>query len=144
MTLELRARSAMRATAMAVAVLASVLSPKIASASSDPELVPISWAIDLRHGSASNVAVAVPCSLDYRRVSLRSGPLFRIFPHISLLGKANAQSPSLSGNPLFAMGGGISLVNAFAVGVGLKVSEPLGHAYVMAGLSLTDLLKLAW
>jgi len=40
------------------------------------------------------------------------------------------------------MGYGLGVVDAFAIGVGLQVNDPFAHAYVMAGISLTDLLKL--
>ena len=57
--------------------------------------------------------------------------------------KADAYSASLSGNPHFAMGGGVCLANALAVGVGFNMNQPLAHAYVMAGLSLTDIVTIA-
>ncbi len=123
----------------------SVLIPSIANASGDAGLVPISWALDVRNGKTSNVAVAVPWSLDYARLPLQHAPpLFRFFPHVSLLGSGDAKSATLNNSPHFTMGCGIGLANALALGVGIQVDNPFAHAYIMAGLSLTDIAKFAF
>jgi hypothetical protein len=129
----------------ACAVLSVSVATKAAEASTVPGLVPISWALDVASRQTSNVAVAVPWRLEYAVNRLTRAPAsVQFFPHISLLGKANAESASLSHNPHFAMGGGICFANAIAFGVGIRVDQPLDHAYIMAGLSLTDLAKLAF
>ena len=105
----------------------------------------MSWALDVASRQTSNVAVAIPWRLEYTASQLTRTPAsLQFFPHISLLGKADAESASLSHNPHFAWGGGICFANAIAFGVGVRVDQPLGHAYIMAGLSLTDLAKLAF
>jgi hypothetical protein len=144
-TFKIEMHSISRAAAIALLGFATAVVPRVASATGDPGLVPISWALDVTNGKASNVAVAVPWTLDYSGQSMKNSvKIFRIFPHISLLGKADAQSASLSNNPHFAMGGGFCLINALAVGVGFNINQPFGHAYVMAGLSLTDIVKIAF
>ncbi len=121
------------------------LCPGIASASGDAGLVPMSWALDVRSGSSRNIAVAVPWSLDYARLPLmKQPPLFRFFPHVSLLGSGDAKTATLVSNPRFTMGCGVGLANAIAVGVGVQVDSPFAHAYVMAGLSLTDIARFAF
>jgi hypothetical protein len=120
----------------------SVLTPNIARATGDAGLVPISWALDVRNGKASNVAVAVPWSLDYARLPLRQAPpLLRFFPHVSLLGSGDAKSATLNNNPHFTMGCGVGLAGALALGVGVQLDNPFAHAYIMAGLSLTDIVQ---
>ena len=143
-TFKLGVHSISRAAAIALLTIAILVVPRVASASGIPGLVPISWALDVTNGRASNVAVAVPWTLGYRDQSTTNlARMFRVFPHVSLLGKADAYSASLSGNPHFAMGGGVCLANALAVGVGFNMNQPLAHAYVMAGLSLTDIVTIA-
>jgi hypothetical protein len=141
--ISLRVRQLVRCVSVFAAVLAVGLTfTAHANAKGDPSLVPISWAFDVRNGTSSNVAVAVPWSFDYSRWHLSNGqPLLRFFPHISLLGSGDAKTASLTRCPHFAMGYGLGLVDVLAVGVGLKVNEPFAHAYVMVGVSLTDLLK---
>jgi hypothetical protein len=133
-----------KAKPIARLVLVSVAFSSLARASDDPGLVPISWALDVRSGRASNVAVAVPWSLGYSHgQALQRPTLFRFFPHVSLLGSGDAKSATLGNNPEFAIGCGIGLANALALGVSVKVNDPFAHAYLMAGVSLTDLLKFA-
>jgi len=142
--ISLKYRQLVHCTSIFVAFVAVGLtfSPH-AMATGNPSLVPISWAFDVRSGTSSNVAVAVPWSFDYSRWHLSNGqPLLRFFPHVSLLGSGDAKTASLTSNPHFTMGYGLGVVDAFAIGVGLQVNDPFAHAYVMAGISLTDLLKL--
>ncbi|GEM_PF-3003606 len=104
----------------------------------------MSWAYDVTSGKSSNVAVAIPWSLDYSHWnSLKAPSLFRVFPHVSLIGSGDARSTTLSKDPHFAIGCGIRLANTLGVGVSVPVNDPFAHAYVMAGLSLTGLVKFA-
>ncbi len=130
------------AIAIVVIIFASILLPVAANASQDS--VPMSWAIDVSNGKTSNVAVTFPWmgALHSRSVS-HSARSFQLFPQVSFLGKTDMNDTSPRKSPLFAMGGGICLANALAVGVGFKVNEPFAHAYFMAGLSVTDIVKLA-
>jgi Na+-transporting NADH:ubiquinone oxidoreductase subunit NqrE len=75
---------------------------------------------------------------------MKQPPLFRFFPHISLLGQGDAKTATLTSNPRLTMGCGIGLANALALGVGVPLNEPLSHAYLMAGLSLPDIVDLAF
>jgi len=129
-----------------IALVALVLASSCpARASGDPSLVPISWALDVRHGTSSNVAVAVPWSFDYAHwQTTNSPPLLRFFPHVSLLGSGDAHAATLTRNPHFTMGCGFGFANALAFAVGVQINDPFAHAYIMAGLSLPDLAKLAF
>jgi hypothetical protein len=136
-------RQYVRCTCATLTFAVVVLFASVASASGDPGLVPISWALDVSNGKASNVAVAVPWSFSYSRLSsVKELALFRFFPHMALLGSGDAKTATLTRNPHFAMGCGVGLANALAFGVGVQVDDPFSHAYIMAGLSLTDFAKL--
>jgi len=137
-------RWAPRVLAVMAFVAVAVTCPSLASASGDPGLVPISWALDITSGKASNVAVAVPWSVDFAHWrELNEPSLLRFFPHVSLLGSGDAHTATLSNNPHLTLGCGVELAHSLAVGVGIPMGNQLSHAYIMAGLSLTDLLNLA-
>ena len=113
-------------------------------ASASQTTVPISWAVDLSNGRTSNVAVTFPWIYEHSHSGIAQSPVpFRIFPQVSLLGSFGANGAVTSSSPLFALVGGICLANALGFALGLKLDGPFSHAYGMAGLSLTDIAKLA-
>jgi len=127
------------------ALVASALALLPARAWASQDSVPISWALDVAKGTTSGVVVTFPWLRGFSSELGETAPkMVRFFPQVSLLGKSTPNDATTRVSPLFAAGGGICLASAIAIGLGVKLNEPFSHAYFMAGISITDALKLAF
>jgi hypothetical protein len=105
----------------------------------------VSWAIDLANGSTTNAAVTFPWMIGFNpRQVPRLATNFKVFPHVSMIVPISSQSATPAGPmPRIALGGGIAVATVFTFSVGVTVNESTAHSYLLAGLSVTDIAKLA-